>query len=80
MPWRYSTREIAAALARIDIHLIRQRGSHMRFRGIWRGQERNVTLVAGDKTIPARTLASILKQAGLTPTELSRLVRGEDLT
>ncbi len=80
MPRRYSTRQVSEALERIGIRFLRQRGSHMRYRGVWRGQERNVTIVAGQKTIPARTLASILKQAGLTPDELSRLIRGEELT
>ncbi|MCH7718281.1 MAG: type II toxin-antitoxin system HicA family toxin [Chloroflexi bacterium] len=80
MPRRYSTREVAEALERIEIRLLRQRGSHVRYRGAWRGQERNVTLVAGQKTIPARTLSSILKQAGLTADELSRLIRRETVT
>ena len=80
MPRRYSTREVAEALERIGIRFVRQRGSHVRYRGFWRGQERNVTLVAGQKTIPARTLSAALKQAGLTPEEFAHLIRGEKLT
>jgi predicted RNA binding protein YcfA (HicA-like mRNA interferase family) len=79
MPRRYSTREVEAALRRIGIHWVHQRGSHVRCRGVWRGQERNVTLVAGEKKIPARTLSYILKQAGLTAKELASLVSGEDV-
>jgi len=79
MPRRYSTREVEAALHRIRIRRIHQPGSHIRYRGVWRGQQRNVTLVAGEKKIPARTLAYILKQAGLTAVELASLVTGEDV-
>ena len=63
----------------IGIRFERQRGSHMRYRGSWRGQERNVTLVAGQKAVSPRTLASILQQAGLSPNELARLVQGEQV-
>ena len=80
MPRRYSTAEVAAALERIGIRYLRQRGSHLRYKGFWRGQERNVTLVAGHRQIPARTLSSILKQAGLTAQELSRLINGQQVT
>ncbi len=79
MPRRYSTAEVAEALERIGIRFLRQRGSHVRYRGLWRGRERNVTLVAGQRVIPARTLSSILKQAGLAASEFSRLARGEDI-
>ncbi len=77
MPRRYFTDEVAAALEKVGIHLLRQRGSHVRYRGVWRGQERNVTLVAGRRQIPPRTLGAILRQAGLTAEELARIVRGE---
>lgn len=80
MPRRYSTREVEDALARIGVRRVRQRGSHIRYRGTWRGRQRNVTLVAGQKLIPARTLSYILKQAGLTADELASLVIGEDVT
>lgn len=79
MPRRYSTREVAGALGRIGISFVRQRGSHMRFSGVWRGQTRNVSVVARQKEIPAGTMSVILEQAGLTAEELDRLVEGEDL-
>ncbi len=79
MPHRYSTGEVAAALERIGIRFLRQRGSHLRYQGSWRGQQRNVTLVAGQRQIPPRTLAFILKQSGLTVGELARLVEGADI-
>jgi predicted RNA binding protein YcfA (HicA-like mRNA interferase family) len=80
MPRRYSTGEVAAALERIGIRFERQRGSHRQYRGVWRNRARSVTLVAGQKVIPPRTLSAILKQAGLTAGELHRLVRGEPLS
>ena len=79
MPHRYSTAEVTAALERIGIRFLRQRGSHLRYQGTFRGREQNVTLVAGQRQIPPRTLSSILKQAGLTAEELSRLVAGIDV-
>jgi predicted RNA binding protein YcfA (HicA-like mRNA interferase family) len=79
MPRRYSTREVSEALERIGIRFLRQQGSHMRYRGTWRGRERNVTLAAGQRPIPPRTLSFILKRAGLSAGELERLVRGERL-
>ena len=79
MPRRYSTREVEAALHRIGVHRVHQRGSHIRYRGVWRGQKRNVTLVAGERKIPPRTLSYILEQAGLTASELASLVGREDV-
>ena len=79
MPRRYSTREVAEALERIDIRFLRQKGSHMRYRGIWRGRERNVTLVAGQRLIPPRTLAHILGQIGIRSDEFVRLIAGEEI-
>jgi predicted RNA binding protein YcfA (HicA-like mRNA interferase family) len=80
MPRRYSTDEVAAALERIGIRFLRQRGSHLRYQGLWRTQQRNVTLVAGQRLIPPRTLAFILKQAGLTAEEFARIVEGESIS
>ena len=79
MPRRYSTREVEAALHRVGVRRVHQRGSHIRYRGVWRGQPRSVTLVAGERKIPPRTLSYILKQAGLTAQELANLVNGEDV-
>ena len=79
MPRRYSTREVAEALERIGIRFLRQKGSHMRYRGIWRGRERNVTLVAGQRLIPPRTLSQILSQVGVQPEEFVRLIEGADI-
>ena len=79
MPRRYSTREVAEALERIGIRFLRQKGSHMRYRGVWRGRERNVTLIAGQWLIPPRTLSQILSQVGIRSDEFVRLIDGEAL-
>ena len=79
MPRRYSVREVPLALERAGFQFQRQQGSHMQYRGVWRGRQRNVTLVAGQRQIPPRTLDSILDQAGLTVRELSLLIEGEDV-
>ena len=77
MPRRYSVREVTRALESLGFERLRQRGSHIRYRGSWRGQQRNVSLVSGQREVPAPTLASIIGPAGLTPEEFQRLVDGE---
>ena len=79
MPRRYSMREAQAAQNRIGLLRIRQKGSHIRYRGIWRGMQRNVTLVAGQTVVQQRMLSEMLKPAGLSADELARLVAGEDV-
>ena len=79
MPRRYSTREVAEALERIGIRFLRQKGSHMRYRGNWRGRERNVTLVAGQRLIPPRTLSQIMSQIGIRQGEFVRLIEGVEI-
>ena len=80
MPRRYSEREVSRALERIGFELVRQRGSHMRYRGFWRGQQRNVSIVSGRREIVPSLLSDILAQADLTVEELDALVRGERIT
>ena len=70
MPRRYSSREVEALLRSLGFAFIRQRGSHRRFRGGWQGRERNVSVVAGQRQIPEKTLRSIADQAGFTLDEL----------
>ena len=80
MSRRYSADEVATALRRIGFALERQRGSHQRYSGYWRGRTRYVTLVARQKEIPDPTLAHIIRQAGMTKSELERLIKGEDIS
>lgn len=51
----------------------------MRYRGVWRGRERNVTLVAGQRLIPPRTLSQILSQIGIRPEEFVKLIDGGNI-
>ena len=51
----------------------------MRYGGIWRGRERNVTLVAGQRLIPPRTLSQIVSQIGVRPEEFVRLIEGAEI-
>ena len=80
MPRRYSTDEVDAALRRIGFSPERQRGSHQRYIGRWRGAARYVTLIAGRKEIDPRTLSSICHQAAITRSELHRLISGEHIS
>jgi len=74
MPRRYSGAELARLLRRLGFDLIRQRGSHQRYRGVWRGEQRNITLVANQREIPPKTLRSIAAQLGISAGELERLL------
>ena len=80
MPRRYSTDEVLAALRSIGILPVRQRGSHIRLQGTFRGGTRLVTVPHVRGTIDAGTLSSILRQAGITRDELGRLVDGEAIS
>ena len=51
----------------------------MRYRGNWRGRERNVTLVAGQRLIPPRTLSQIMSQIGIRQGEFVRLIEGVEI-
>jgi predicted RNA binding protein YcfA (HicA-like mRNA interferase family) len=79
MQRQFSTDDVAYALESIGFIRVRQRASHIRYSGEWRGQSRHVTLVAGQDPIPLGTLKSILAQASLTKAELRRLLQGEQL-
>ena len=74
MPRRYSAAEVAALLERLGLVRTRQRGSHVRYSGTFRGLQRHVTLVARERQIPAKTLRSIAGQLGLGADELKQLL------
>ncbi len=76
MPPRYSARQVEAALERLGFAFVRQRGSHRRWRGRWRGMTRNVSVVAGVRQIKPGTFYSIAEQAGLSANELEQLTLG----
>lgn len=71
---RASGRDMARALQRGGFALSHVRGSHHYFRKP--GAEGLVTVpVHGNRTLPIGTIRSILRQAGLNPQELARLLR-----
>ncbi len=76
MPRHYSTTEVETVLRALGFEMIRQRGSDRRWRGVWGGQRRNVTVVAGQRQIPDGTLRSIATQAGLALDELKKRIEG----
>ena len=59
-------RQVNRILERQGFIQIRQRGSHRRYRAIINGVTRNVT-VAQHRTIPPKTLKTIIEQSGLPP-------------
>ncbi|MCK4374786.1 MAG: type II toxin-antitoxin system HicA family toxin [Candidatus Brocadiae bacterium] len=79
MPPRYSSDEVIRALSRVGIQPVRQRGSHVRLRGVFRGGTRHVTVPTGQANLHPKTLSTILRQAGLTREELARLAEGADI-
>jgi predicted RNA binding protein YcfA (HicA-like mRNA interferase family) len=60
MPERFSSREVAAVLARLGFKLYSQSGSHQKFRN---EAGRVVIVPANLKQLPAGTFRSILRQA-----------------
>ena len=49
------------------------------YEGYFRGRTRVVIVPRNKRSIPKGTLASILRQAGITGTEVERLIEGKDL-
>ena len=76
MPRRFSTDEVVRALQRLDFTPTRQRGSHIRLSGRFRGATRFVTVPRVRGAIDPGTLGSILRQTGLTKDELDALTKG----
>ena len=62
-----SWRQVSRILERQGFVLRRQRGSHMRYRGIVDGEEKNVS-VPRHRTLKPGTLGDIIKQSGLPAT------------
>lgn len=64
-------------MLRLGFRRVRLRGSHVRYRGVFNGQERNVTLVANQRQIPAKTLRAIAAQIGVTADRLEEMLTGK---
>ncbi|MEH1126839.1 type II toxin-antitoxin system HicA family toxin [Micromonospora sp. CPCC 206061] len=63
-------RKVEQALLKAGFVCVRQKGSHV----VYRGPAGNVVVVPQHGTIKRGTLASILRQAGLTATEFQDLI------
>jgi len=74
-PPRAGGKEIVSALRRGGFRVSHVRGSHHYLRKPGAAALVSVP-VHGNRTLPAGTLSSILRQSGLTTEELSRLLRG----
>ncbi|MCY3557247.1 MAG: type II toxin-antitoxin system HicA family toxin [Chloroflexi bacterium] len=59
-----SWQQVCRILERQGFVLRRQRGSHLRYRGIVNGEEKNVT-VPRHRTVKPGTLGDIVNQSGL---------------
>ncbi|WP_328375903.1 type II toxin-antitoxin system HicA family toxin [Micromonospora zamorensis] len=63
-------RKVLAGLAKAGFNHVRTKGSH----AVYRNSAGNVVVVPQHATIKRGTLASILRQAGLTPAEFLHLM------
>ncbi|GHJ08861.1 hypothetical protein TPA0907_32280 [Micromonospora humidisoli] len=63
-------RKVIAGLAKAGFDHVRTRGSH----AVYRDSAGNVVVVPNHSTIKRGTLASILRQAGLTAAEFEQLI------
>lgn len=68
MPKRYSGRRIIKTLEKAGFYQISQKGSHIKLRGLRKGQLRTA-IVPAHKEVAVGTLQSILRQAAMTREE-----------
>jgi predicted RNA binding protein YcfA (HicA-like mRNA interferase family) len=73
-----SSHDVATLLRKIGIHFKRH-GKEDIYEGVFRDKVRVVIVPRNKRSIPKETLASILRQAGLTREEAEKLLRGEEL-
>ena len=78
MPRDLSSRDVAELLERIGI-TFKRHGKEDVYEGYFRGKTRVVIVPRNKRSIPKGTLASILRQAGITGREVERLLEGKDL-
>ena len=72
MPRRYRPTEVIRVLERLGWRVVRQRGSHVRLE--LPGGLHPVTVPASRREVDPKTLASILRQAGLSVREFVNAV------
>jgi len=74
MPKLYSAREVIKTLNRAKFTQVSQKGSHMKFRGLWNGKLQTV-IVPNHKQIAFGTFRSILSQASMTEREFENFLK-----
>ena len=70
----YSSLEVVRTLERIGFKKVSQRGSHLKLRMKSPDMTRTVIVKMGAKDVPPGTMASILRQAGLSREEFQSAV------
>lgn len=78
MPRNLSSRDVAKLLETIGIHFKRH-GKEDVYEGEFRGRVRTVIVPRNKRNIPSGTLASVLRQAGLTRKDAEALLAGKSL-
>lgn len=68
MPKRHSGRKIIKTLEKAGFYQISQKGSHIKLRGLRKGQLRTI-IVPDHKEVAIGTFQSILRQAAMTREE-----------
>ena len=71
---RITSKDVFAALRKIDFQSHRQRGSHLTLKNSKTNRKVTITMHAGKIILP-KTLKSILNQAGITVDEFIHLLR-----
>lgn len=74
MPKLYSARDVIKALKRAGFVKVSQKGSHIKFRGVWNGKLQTV-IVPDHKQIAFGTFRSILSQASMTENEFQNYLK-----
>lgn len=69
MPKLYSAKEVIKRLKRLGFVEISQKGSHIKMRGLQKGELRTA-IIPNHKQIAQGTLSSILKQANVSKQEM----------
>ena len=69
----YSYRDVVRVLGKLGFRVVRQRGSHVVFKGFFKEKKRTV-VVPRHRKIAVGTLRGILFQAGLTVEEFLGLI------
>ena len=73
MPRLHTSKQFYKVLKRAGFVKVSQKGSHVKFKGIWEGKLQTV-IVPDHKQIAKGTFSSILRQASMSRDEFERLL------